>query len=66
MLPTVVTPELWYAQYCVMKPGGVTPVGNTTTYCVDAFDADVVLPKCFAARTADARIDNSAGCATAL
>ena len=41
-------------------------VGTTMTYCAEAFDAAVTLPKCFAARTAEARILDSLGAATAF
>src|SRR5258706_13668068 len=39
-----------------LKPSGVVPCGETTTYCALRFAAPVVLPKCEAAFTASTPI----------
>src|SRR6266700_2207103 len=44
--------ELCQAQYCVPKPDALLPVAVAITYCVDAFEPVVVLPKWAAAFTA--------------
>src|SRR5579884_1775869 len=44
--------ELCHAQYCVPKPEALLPCAVAITYCTVSLTAELVLPKCAAARTA--------------
>src|SRR5204862_1546236 len=60
--PTDEDVELCHAQYCEPKPEALLPWAVAITYCVEAFDEPVVLPKCCAARTASAASCDWLGC----
>src|ERR1700758_2931819 len=54
MFPAEDEVELCHAQYCVPKPELLLLCAVAITYCTDAFELEVVLPKCPAALTASA------------
>ena len=58
MFPAVDEVELCHAQYCVPKPEALLLCAVAITYCTDAFELEVALPKCPAALMAsDASCD---------